>query len=157
MFRPFAYLVRGALSACLLAFLTFSLAAAGEMTPIATGPDKVAIKGYDTVAYFTEGQPTRGLEEYSHTWQGAKWWFASVEHRDMFAADPEKYAPRFGGFCAMGLSLGKQAQADPEAWVIVDDKLYLTFSQPALAKFTVDTPTHISKAETEWEQSVQGN
>ena len=82
---------------------------------------------------------------------------ASAEHRELFAADPDKYAPRFGGFCAMGMSLGKQAQADPEAWAIVDDKLYLTFSQPALAKFTVDTPTHISKAETEWEQSVQGN
>lgn len=157
MLRHFAYVVRGVVSAFLLAFVTLSLAAAGEIAPVATGPDKVAIKGYDTVAYFTEGQPTRGLEEFAHTWQGAKWWFASAEHRDMFAADPEKYAPRFGGFCAMGLSLGMQAQADPEAWVIVDDKLYLTFSQPALAKFTVDTPSHIRKAEAEWEQVVQGN
>ncbi|HUF45411.1 MAG TPA: YHS domain-containing (seleno)protein [Aestuariivirgaceae bacterium] len=160
MFRAIGNLVRGAVTACLLCVLVAAQAVAGEMMPVNAGPDKVAIKGYDTVAYFTEGRPTMGLEEFSHEWQGAEWRFASPEHRDLFAADPEKYAPRFGGFCAMGMSLGAQAQIDPEAWAIVGDKLYLTHSPSALAKFTVDTPGHIAKAESvweDWEATVQGN
>ncbi len=157
MFRAFGNLARCAAAVCLLAFLSVAQAVAGETLPVNAGPDKVAIKGYDTVAYFTEGRPTKGLEEFSYDWQGTEWRFAKPEHRDLFAADPEKYAPRFGGFCAMGMSLGVQAQIDPEAWVIVDDKLYLTHSPSALAKFTVDTPSHIAKAETVWEAIVLGN
>jgi YHS domain-containing protein len=148
---------RPAAPKCLLALLIDGQAEPGETGPIKAGPDKVAIKGYDTVAYFTQRQPTMGVEEFSHEWQGATWRFASAEHRDLFAADPEKYAPHFGGFCAMGMSLGVQAETDPQAWVIVDDKLYLTHSPSALAKFKVDTPDHLAKAEIVWEGIVQGN
>jgi len=157
MFRTLAYLMRCAVPVCLLTFLIVAQAVAGETGPVNAGPDKVAIKGYDTVAYFTDGRPTRGVAELEHAWQGAKWWFAKAEHRDLFAADPDKYAPRFGGFCAMGTSLGVQAPADPEAWVIVDDKLYLTNDRPALDKFKMDIPGHLAKAEAYWEKTVQGN
>ena len=157
MFRALGYLPRLAGAVCLLAFLMVAQAVAGDTMPVNAGPDKVAIKGYDTVAYFTDGRPTMGVAELVHEWQGAKWLFATAEHRDLFAADPDKYAPRFGGYCAMGTSLGVQAEIDPEAWVIVDDKLYLTHSPSALAKFKVDTLDHIAKAETFWEKTIQGN
>jgi hypothetical protein len=157
MLRVIGNLVRGAVTVCLLGVLVVAQAVAGEMMPVNAGPDKVAINGYDTVAYFTEGRPTRGLEEFFHEWQGAEWRFAKPEHRDLFAADPDKYAPRFGGFCAMGMSKGAQVQADPENWAIVGDKLYLTFDRSAMAKLTADTPGHIAKAEAAWEATVQGN
>jgi hypothetical protein len=130
---------------------------AEEAAKVNAGPDKVAIKGYDTVAYFTVGQPTKGLSEFEHDWQGAKWRFATAKHRDLFARDPEKYAPRFGGFCAMGLGLGMQVGADPEAWAIVDGKLYLNYDKSALEEFKKDSPSHIAKAEANWEKLVQGN
>lgn len=150
-------LPRIALALWLVAGLLFSQALAGEMMPINAGPDKLAIKGYDPVAYFTDGRPTKGLAQFEHQWQGARWWFTSTEHRDLFAADPEKYAPRFGGFCAMGMSMGHQVQADPEAWAIVDGKLYLNFDRPTADEFKVDTPSHIAKAEANWEKTIQGN
>ena len=157
MFRALVYLARGGVTACLFAFVIVAQAVAGDTMPVNAGSDKVAINGYDTVAYFTEARPTRGVAEFAQTWQGAKWWFANVEHRDRFAADPERYAPRFGGFCAMGMSLGMQVKADPEAWAIVDDKLYLNYDRPTLAAFKEDTTGHLAKAEAFWEKTIQGN
>jgi YHS domain-containing protein len=75
-----------------------------------------AIDGYDTVAYFTDGQPLPGDAAYSQEWQGAVWLFASAEHRDAFAANPEKYAPQFGGYCAYAISKGHAVKAKPEVW-----------------------------------------
>jgi hypothetical protein len=157
MFRTLGSLGRCAVTVCLLAFLVIAQAVAGETVPVNVGPDKVAIKGYDSVAYFADGRPIRGSADFEHAWQGAKWWFSNAEHRDLFAADPEKYAPRFGGFCAMGMSLEMHVGADPEAWVIVDDKLYLNYDRPTLEEFKVDTPSHLAKAEAFWEKTVQGN
>jgi hypothetical protein len=131
-------------------------AAAGEL-PVNAGADKVAIKGYDTVAYFTIGQPTKGLSEFEYEWQGAKWHFANAEHRDLFVGNPDKYAPRFGGFCAMGMSMGMKFGADPEAWAVVDGKLYLNYDKPALEEFKQDAPSHIAKADANWDKMVQGN
>jgi YHS domain-containing protein len=157
MFRALGHVAGSAMMVCLLAFLVVAQAAAGDMMPVNVGPDKVAIKGYDSVAYFTDGQPTRGSADFAHDWQGAQWWFTNAEHRDLFSTDPEKYAPRFGGFCAMGMSLGMHIGADPEAWAIVDDKLYLNSDRPTLAEFMVDTPSHLAKAEAFWKTAVQGN
>ncbi|HSS65058.1 MAG TPA: YHS domain-containing (seleno)protein [Gammaproteobacteria bacterium] len=117
---------------------------------VATGPGKVAIKGYDTVAYFTEGQPMKGKSEFAYSWNDAEWHFASAAHRDLFAADPERYAPQFGGFCAMGLSMDKKAVADPTAWTIVDGKLYLKFSEGARDRWRADKTGNIEKAEANW-------
>ena len=125
--------------------------AGSSPNPVNVGSDKVAIKGYDTVAYFTNGQPTRGSSEFVFTWNGARWQFASADHRDMFAANPERYAPQFGQFCSMGLALGKRAIADPEVWKIVDDKLYLYFSRGARDKFQQDAPKNLKEAEANWQ------
>jgi YHS domain-containing protein len=85
-----------------------------------------AILGYDPVAYFTDGRATKGSPEFTKEWLGATWYFASVEHRDAFASEPIRYAPQYGGFCALGTVLEEaSANIDPEAWRIVDGKLYL--------------------------------
>jgi YHS domain-containing protein len=125
--------------------------AGSSPNPVNVDSDKVAIKGYDTVAYFTNGQPTKGNSEFVFTWNGARWQFASAAHRDMFAANPERYAPQFGQFCSMGLALGKRAIADPEVWKIVDDKLYLYFSRGARDKFQQDAPKNLKEAEANWQ------
>ncbi len=90
--------------------------------------NNVAIHGYDTVAYFTEAKPTKGSSEFEHVWQDAHWQFASASNRDLFTANPERYAPQFGGYCALGVSVGEYADGDPEAWTIVEGKLYLNYN-----------------------------
>ena len=117
---------------------------------VATGPDGVAIKGYDTVAYFTENQAVKGSPEFVHPWGDAKWYFANAEHRDLFASDPERYAPQFGGFCALGMSKERAVAADPEAWTIVDGKLYMKFSEDARDRWRKDKNNAIEKANENW-------
>jgi hypothetical protein len=92
----------------------------------------LAIGGYDPVAYFTDGKPVRGLPEFGYQWDDYRWQFASAAHRDMFKADPARYAPQFGNYCAMALSLGQIVVANPENWLISDGKLYV-FGKPAPA------------------------
>ena len=88
-----------------------------------------AIRGYDPVAYFTEGRPVEGKRAHRHEWMGATWSFASAENRAAFVADPEKFAPRYGGYCAWAVSQGYTASIDPDAWRIVDGALYPIFTQ----------------------------
>lgn len=114
--------------------------------------DDVAIKGYDTVAYFTQGKPVPGKADFEHEWQNAKWRFSSAEHRELFASAPDKYAPRYGGFCAGGMALGWKAPIDPEAWVIVDGKLYLNYSKGGRDDFAADPAPQIAKADDNWER-----
>jgi hypothetical protein len=91
----------------------------------------LAIKGYDPVAYFTDGRPTRGVAEIEeYEWGGLRYRFSRTEHRELFKADPGRYAPQFGNFCAMALSKGELVEADPENWLISDGKLYV-FGKPA--------------------------
>lgn len=90
----------------------------------------LAIQGYDSVAYFTDGKPMRGMPEYEYQWNDHRYRFASAEHRDLFKADPVHYAPQFGNYCAMALALGKVVTADPQNWLISDNKLYV-FGSPA--------------------------
>jgi YHS domain-containing protein len=110
----------------------------------------LAIKGTDPVAYFTAGEPVAGSAEFTHTWGGATWQFASAENRDQFAADPEKFAPQYGGFCAWAVSQGYTAPIDPEAWKIVDDKLYLNYDKRIQSRWEKDIPGNIEKANTNW-------
>jgi hypothetical protein len=114
--------------------------------------DGVAIQGYDTVAYFTEGRPMQGKPEFEHVWDGSRWWFATAEHRDMFARDPERYAPRFGGYCTGGLSLGYKMVADPENWYIVDGQLHLHHSKEGRDNAIADPKPVIAKAEETWKR-----
>ncbi|HXV80794.1 MAG TPA: YHS domain-containing (seleno)protein [Candidatus Binatia bacterium] len=129
------------------------LLVAGEARMVNTGPNNVAIKGYDPVAYFTKGQPIKGKPEVTYSWTGAEWRFANAAHRDMFAGDPERYAPQFGGFCSMALARGKIKDIDPEAWVIVDGRLYLNFSKPVREKFQENVHKNIKQAEVNWKKS----
>ena len=112
--------------------------------------DSVAIAGADPVAYFTDSAYVPGTSEFSHEWSGATWHFASAENRDAFAANPEQYAPQYGGFCAWAVSQGYSAAVDPEAWKIVDGKLYLNYDQNVQARWARDIPGNIAKADTNW-------
>jgi YHS domain-containing protein len=102
------------------------------------------------VAYFTDGAPTKGKPRYAFTWNDAEWRFTSAEHRDVFAADPERYAPQFGGFCSMAMSNGVKVAADPHAWTIVDGKLYLKVSKQGVEKFRRNAREYIERAEENW-------
>ncbi|HSE41786.1 MAG TPA: YHS domain-containing (seleno)protein [Acidobacteriota bacterium] len=88
----------------------------------------IALKGYDVVAYFTQGKALQGNAEFEHQWKSATWRFATAENRDLFVANPDKYAPQFGGYCAYGVTKGYLAPIDPKAWKIVHDKLYLNYN-----------------------------
>jgi YHS domain-containing protein len=108
------------------------------------------MRGYDTVAYFTENNPVRGNEHYRHTWNGARWHFASAENRDAFVRNPERYAPRYGGYCAYAVSRGYTANGDPQVWKIVDRKLYLNYNREARLLWEEDIPGNIAKGDGNW-------
>jgi len=116
----------------------------------------VAIDGFDPVAYFTDGRPVEGSKAYTFEWQGATWRFASAAHRDLFAAAPEKYAPQYGGYCAWAVSNGYTADTDPEAWSIVDGRLYLNYSLEVRAKWEPDARGNIAKADRNWPKLLAG-
>ena len=130
-------------------WLVSAIAAADHLT---MREDGVAIQGYDTVAYFTEGRAMQGKPEFEYLWDGSRWWFATAEHRDLFAGDPEHYAPRFGGYCTGGLSLGYKMVPDPENWYIVDGELYLQHSKEGREKTLADPQPVIAKAEETWKR-----
>ncbi len=113
--------------------------------------DKVAIHGYDTIAYFTEGKPMKGSAEFEKVWQDARWQFASATNRDLFTANPDRYAPQFGGYCAGGLAVGEYADVDPEAWTIVDGKLYLNKTMELRKVWRKAPEAHVEFAEYNWE------
>jgi YHS domain-containing protein len=123
-------------------------------SPVLAGPVNesggVAIKGYDPVAYFTEAKPVKGTPAHTHAWNGSTWRFASAANRDAFAADPEKYAPKYGGFCAYGVASGYKVDIDPDAWSIVDGQLYLNYSTSVRRDWLKDTKGYIAKADTNW-------
>lgn len=150
-------LAKFALGVVLVALAAIPSVAGDSQTMINTGPDSVAIRGYDMVAYFTEGRPMQGKPEFAFSWQDAEWHFASAKHRGQFAADPMRYAPQFGGFCAMALTENEVKVVDPEAWTIVDGKLYLNFSKAGRVKFRRDLPGNIEKSEGNWAQIRQEN
>jgi YHS domain-containing protein len=112
--------------------------------------DSVAIRGYDPVAYFTEDRPVKGEPQLRHEWNGAAWQFASRENLERFKADPERYAPQFGGFCAFGMSRGYKVGTDPAAFTIHDGRLYLNYSLPVRATWLKDTDTYIDKGVANW-------
>jgi hypothetical protein len=111
----------------------------------------IAIKGYDPVAYHKDSKPVKGSGEYEFKWKDAKWRFASAEHRDLFEANPENYAPRYGGYCAWAVSQGYTASVDPKnAWSIVEGKLYLNYDVEVKGKWEKDIPGNITKADANW-------
>ena len=111
----------------------------------------VAIMGYDPVAYFTEGRPMKGSKEFSYEWLGTPWQFANGKHRDLFVGDPTKYAPQYGGYCVGEVAFnGFTVDNDPEAWAIIDGKLYLSYSKEFMEKFEAHPNDLLAKAEANW-------
>jgi YHS domain-containing protein len=118
--------------------------------PVYTSWRGLALSGYDPVAYFTDGKPVPGSASFTLEWMGATWRFASAEHRDAFAANPALYAPQYGGYCAWAVSQDHTASSDPEAWKIVDGKLYLNYSRDVQKKWETDVQGNVRKADANW-------
>lgn len=111
----------------------------------------VAIMGYDPVAYFTEGRAVKGSEKFSYEWLGTPWQFANGKHRELFIGDPTKYAPQYGGFCVGEVAFnGATFNLDPEAWAIIDGKLYVAYSKEFMAKFKARPNDFLAEAEANW-------
>ena len=108
------------------------------------------ISGYDPVAYFTDGKPMRGSGYQVSVFEGVTYAFASEEHKEMFEANPEKYVPAYGGYCAYGVAVGKKFVTDPEVWRIVDGTLYLNLDRDIQRKWQKDVPGHINTADGNW-------
>ena len=109
-----------------------------------------AIDGTDPVAYFTEGKPVEGKSSITYDWNGASWRFSTAANRDAFAANPEEYAPQYGGYCAWAVSQGYTASTTPEAWKIVDGKLYLNYSKSVQRKWEQSVPANIASGDRNW-------
>jgi YHS domain-containing protein len=109
-----------------------------------------AIRGYDPVAYHTQSRAVRGSAKFTYAWSGATWRFASKANRDRFAADPARWAPRYGGYCAYGTSQGYKVSTDPDAFTIVDGHLYLNYSKPVQFTWNLDRPGYIAQADRNW-------
>ncbi|WP_341487851.1 YHS domain-containing (seleno)protein [Pararhizobium sp. A13] len=111
----------------------------------------VAIMGYDAVAYFTEGKPVKGSETFSYEWLGTPWHFANAKHREMFISEPTKYAPQYGGYCAGEVAFGSVTiNIDPEAFKIIDGKLYLIYAKDAAEWFATHAAAEVPKADGNW-------
>ena len=144
-------ITRTALIAAMLAFAEPALAQKAEVYT-SWG---AAIRGYDPVAYFTEAKPAKGTSQYTHEWKGATWRFASAKNRDAFAAAPEKYAPQYGGYCAYGVAGGYTVSTVPEAWSVVEGKLYLNYSLGVQRDWQKDPAAYIRKADANWPKALE--
>ena len=110
----------------------------------------VAVKGYDTVAYFTENKPVEGKKAHSYKYKGATWRFSTAENKALFEANPEKYAPQYGGYCAYAVSQNTTASIEPELFTIVDGKLYLNYSKDVNEKWHANMANFITDADKHW-------
>ena len=131
-----------------LALVVFPAAVGFAQTKAPEPPD-VALKGHDTVSYFTEKRPVMGTEQNGFAWDGSRYLFSSARNRDLFAANPDRYTPQFGGLCATGLGMGFKTAADPNVWKIVDGKLYVFSSVEAKEAVDKD-PTLLTRSHQTW-------
>ena len=112
--------------------------------------DGLAIRGYDPVAYFTDGEPVAGEADFQWQWQGATWRFVNAANLATFQSDPERYAPQYGGYCAYAVANNYTATTDPGAWHIHDDKLYLNYNRGVRFLWRRDIPGNVASADTNW-------
>jgi YHS domain-containing protein len=115
----------------------------------------IAIRGYDAVGYFTDGKPLPGKPEFTAEYQGAKWQFASQDHLDKFKADPARYAPQYGGYCAYGVANGNLVKIEPEQWSIIDGKLYLNYDADVSRKWKKDPAGYNQQADAKFEELLK--
>jgi YHS domain-containing protein len=131
----------------LIAFVLFSCQ---SKTNEVYSTEEGAIGGYDPVAYFREEKPVKGDKQFVADWNNAKWYFSSEENLTDFKTDPLKYAPQYGGYCAYGTAEGHKAPTQPDAWTIVDDKLYLNYDTDVKSVWMKDQTKLILKADSNW-------
>ena len=139
-------------SAGLAAAVTFvvataALSAGPEINASSTG---LALQGYDPVAYFTEGEATKGSYKITASYDDATYWFSSEEHKAAFEANPDAYVPEYGGYCAFGAAMGFKFDGDPNHWKIVDGELYLNLSKDIQERWSEDIPGFIQQADNNW-------
>ena len=137
----------------LILFLLLGLPAAASAAPapaVNATEAGLAIGGYDPVAYFTEGRPVAGSADFELRWNGATWRFASEESRSRFQSDPDRFAPRFGGYCAWAVSQNYIASGDPLVWRIVEGRLYLNFNARAKMLWEADLDAAIARGNANW-------
>ncbi|MEL6298089.1 MAG: YHS domain-containing (seleno)protein [Pseudomonadota bacterium] len=113
-----------------------------------------AIKGFDPVAYFTVGKPAKGSAEFTSEYKGAKWKFASAENKALFDADPAKYEPAYGGYCAYGVAQGALVKIEGDSWAIRDGKLYLNYDRNIQKRWAKRPASYIKTANTKWPKLV---
>lgn len=115
------------------------------------GQSDTAILGYDPVAYFVDGKPEAGSDTFVYTWMGAKWKFASQAHLDLFKADPAKYAPQYGGYCAYGVAKDNLVTIEPDKFTVLNNKLYLNYSADVQEKWLKDPQGYIKTADSKFD------
>lgn len=143
--------MRKILLAVALACASFAAPAYADQAPVHTGLlSRVAVGGYDPVAYFTDGRAVRGLAEHRITHQGYEYRFASAEHLAAFRTNPSRYLPQYGGYCAWAVSQGYTAPGNPNNWRVVDGKLYLNYNDEIQTRWERDIPGFIRRGDTNW-------
>ncbi len=125
--------------------------------PVSVDKANVALSGYDTVAYFTDGKAVKGSPMAAVEWNGAMWRFSSLTNMRLFEANPEKYVPAFGGYCSFAISNGKAVSCDPEAFLIRDGRLYVMKNKDVLRIWSTDHEGYLSKAKAQWAKQVSGS
>jgi len=134
-----------------LLILTAAAGLASQLKrPINTDRSGVAVKGHDVVAYATAGAAIKGSSEFEHRWNGAVWRFSNTANRDRFVQAPDRYAPQFGGYCAYAVSRGYTADIDPEAFRVINGKLYLNYSKRVQRLWEQDISGNIAKGQANW-------
>ncbi len=121
------------------------------------GDERVMLKGYDVVAYFTQARHVIGTPQFKSVYEGVTFRFSSAEHKVLFDANPAKYQPQYGGYCANGLVYGIPWGGDGDTWLMVDGKLYINGGPGSKAAFLLDVPGHIKLADKYWAEEVKGN
>lgn len=141
-------------TALTLLFISFSFFCKSQDYPEAIYiSNGIAIGGYDPVGYFNESRAVKGSKEFSYKWKDATWYFVSNDNLNAFKANPEKYAPQYGGYCAWGMSNGYKAKVDPlNAWTINNGKLYLNYSKSIKGKWLPEKDELIKKADANWKK-----
>ncbi|MBL8524640.1 MAG: YHS domain-containing protein [Betaproteobacteria bacterium] len=134
------------ISMAVLLALASTIVLAGEFNEV----DGVAIRGYDPVAYVTENRAERGSQSFAGAYKGSTFHFKSAANRDLFLANPEKYAPQYSGYCAFGVSRGYKAGISPEAFSVIEGKLYLNYNSEVKATWTKDVPGYVARADEKW-------
>ena len=144
-----ALLIMGVPAAALVPTISWA-AVPGSTSAVNVDQAGLALRGFDPVAYFETGKPMKGVEAISASFNGARYLFATEAHRQTFLADPTKYVPQFGGFCAVGTSFGEKVDADPQTGRVIGGKLYVNYNDKAQAIFEKDVPGTIARAEQNW-------